>query len=194
MTLLAESVLVLNKHFLATQVCTVKDAITLTYKGAAKIVDQDYRQYTFEEWIEFSVTNQTDPVYQQRISSPSMSIIVPHVIVLIHHESIPLVARTIKYSRKNIFVRDNNTCMYCGYKFRKEQLTLDHVIPRCLGGPNSYTNVVTACKHCNSTKGGRTPEQAGMRLLSQPKTPRWKSHIGMPFSKSKQDYWKKFLV
>ena len=72
-------------------------------------------------------------------------------------------------SRKNIILRDGNICQYCGEEFHSDDLTMDHVVPKARGGEKSWKNIVTACKPCNQKKGSRTPEQAGMRLLKEPK-------------------------
>lgn len=100
---------------------------------------------------------------------------------------IPCVIRTKKYfrlnhkrvnfSRKNIFIRDNYTCQYCGICFNIAELTYDHIIPRSLwssesSSPTSWTNIVTACYKCNSKKGNRTPQQANMPLLTKPVVPK----------------------
>src|SRR5207248_1607704 len=73
----------------------------------------------------------------------------------------------------NIFLRDQNTCQYCGDFFNKAQLTLDHVIPIVQGGRKCWENIVTACKPCNQKKGGRTPVQAGFQLIRKPRQPHW---------------------
>ena len=81
----------------------------------------------------------------------------------------------VNFSRKNLFIRDNFTCQYCGYKFHANQLTYDHVIPKSkwthIGPPTSWTNILTACQGCNRKKGNRTPQQANMKMLSIPETP-----------------------
>jgi len=99
---------------------------------------------------------------------------------------IPAVARTAKYfrlhnqrvnfSRRNIFVRDDYTCQYCGLKKETSHLTYDHVIPKSLWkdfnqSPTTWTNIVTACVECNRKKGSRTPKQANMPLRNFPKEP-----------------------
>jgi len=97
------------------------------------------------------------------------------------HYPIPAVAKTnrffktnlsqITFARKNIFVRDEYSCQYCGKKFEHAKLTYDHVIPRSQGGQTNWTNIVTACVSCNSRKGNRTPKEAGMPLLKIPAKP-----------------------
>lgn len=76
-----------------------------------------------------------------------------------------------------LFRRDNHICMYCGGHFPERELSRDHVNPVVRGGLDIWTNVVTACKHCNSSKGGRTPEQAGMPLLAVPFQPTYAEYI-----------------
>jgi len=70
-----------------------------------------------------------------------------------------------------LFVRDNYRCLYCGKSFSEKQLTLDHIMPRSRGGKKTWTNSATACKRCNTAKGARTPEEAGMPLLAVPFKP-----------------------
>jgi 5-methylcytosine-specific restriction endonuclease McrA len=93
---------------------------------------------------------------------------VPSVIHLTYFVKRP--HRERKLTKFEIFNRDKYTCQYCGKQTK--ELTLDHVIPRHRNGEHSWNNVVSACKNCNRRKGGRTPEEAGMRLLCPPSTPR----------------------
>ncbi len=74
-------------------------------------------------------------------------------------------------NNRELFQRDNNTCLYCGQAFPNSQLTRDHIIPTSQGGKDNWENVVSACRHCNQKKGGRTPEQANMPLLAVPFVP-----------------------
>ena len=77
----------------------------------------------------------------------------------------------VKFSRQNIYLRDNFRCQYCGRRESSAELNLDHVTPRSLGGQTTWENIVTCCITCNVRKGGRTPESAGMRLISRPLRP-----------------------
>lgn len=74
-------------------------------------------------------------------------------------------------SNRLLFRRDGHRCMYCGQMFDDRALTRDHIIPQVQGGPDTWVNVVAACRRCNNRKGGRTPEQAGMALLAIPFAP-----------------------
>ncbi len=79
----------------------------------------------------------------------------------------------VKLNKREVLRRDDYTCQYCGQKatLSASALTIDHVIPRHLGGQHTWENLVTACANCNHRKGGRTIEQAQMRLLRQPAAP-----------------------
>jgi 5-methylcytosine-specific restriction endonuclease McrA len=119
--------------------------------------------------------------------------------------AIPAVIKTLKYfriynqrvnfSRKNLFIRDDYSCQYCGNRFDIARLTYDHVIPKSSwknksGSPTNWTNIVTACVDCNRKKGNRTPKQANMPLLSLPIEPQ-KTNKYLPIvgalSKIKED-------
>ena len=71
-----------------------------------------------------------------------------------------------------VFTRDNFRCQYCGKSKKMNEINYDHVQPRCKGGKTVWNNIVTACYPCNTRKANRTPEQAGMRLLKLPYTPK----------------------
>ena len=90
----------------------------------------------------------------------------PSVIRLIEYIHIPFERKSL--SRKNILLRDHNTCQYCGRIFPPQDLTLDHIAPRSRGGDSAWENLVTCCRSCNNRKGDRSPEAAGMRLLKRP--------------------------
>jgi len=97
-----------------------------------------------------------------------------------------------KLTRLEIFNRDKYTCQYCGKETR--QLTLDHVIPRYKGGEHTWENVVSACISCNRRKAGKTPEQAGMRLLHRPSPPHGNISFYIPYHYLQtQSEWQKYL-
>ena len=81
--------------------------------------------------------------------------------------------KKIRFSRENVYRRDEFTCQYCDKVHAARELTLDHVFPVSKGGEKSWTNIVTACKSCNQKKGDKTPQQAGMPLKSPPREPGW---------------------
>jgi 5-methylcytosine-specific restriction endonuclease McrA len=101
------------------------------------------------------------------IHSVSQTFPLPSVIRL--KEMIKRPRPIVKLTRKEIFRRDNYTCQYCGRQM--SNLTIDHVIPRHLGGETVWSNIVTACPRCNHLKGGMTPQQSGMYPIKKPKRP-----------------------
>lgn len=103
------------------------------------------------------------------INTVSKSFSVPSVIRLLSKTQFK--SSKIKFSRSNIYKRDSYRCLYCGNKFKEDDLTMDHVIPRSLGGRTTWINIVSSCFPCNSKKSNRTPQQAQMKLIEQPRYP-----------------------
>ena len=100
----------------------------------------------------------------------------------------------IRFSRVNIYARDNYKCQYCGKKASISELTYDHVVPRSQGGMTEWTNIVTCCYLCNRKKGGRTPREAGMTLLALPSQPNWVPAVAIRISlRSVPDAWRDYL-
>jgi len=159
------AVLVLNRNYQPVHVTSVKRALSLLYLGVAKAIDTQYRLYEFEDWAALSTASH-DCVHT--IDRP---IRVPRVVVLSAYEYLP--RGRVRFSRLNIYARDHDTCQYCQRRLPRSELNLDHVVPRSQGGKTSWENVVCSCVPCNLRKGGRTPEQAGLKLLKVPVRPRW---------------------
>src|SRR3990172_1308323 len=171
--MLNSSVLVLNHSYLPIHVTSVRRAFSLIYQEAARAIDEAYRTFDFEQWRGLS------PLVGESLGTPRGPIRVPRVIALLHFDRVPM--RHVRYSRVNVFARDKFTCQYCGARPHRSELNLDHVIPRSMGGRTSWENVVCSCIDCNRRKGGRTPEQARLRLLRRPAKPSWTpmlTHIG----------------
>ena len=114
--------------------------------------------------------------YDREVHSPSLDMKIPSVIALrqyVKQSEFPA------FTRFNLFLRDRFTCQYCG---SEENLTFDHVTPRRLGGKTTWENIASACAPCNMKKGGRTPKQAGMKLVSPIRPTTWQlQHIGKGF-------------
>jgi len=111
--------------------------------------------------------------HDREIRGVSITFRLPSVLRLLRYIRLRPAHKVVKFSRANIFARDRNRCQYCGRRERPEHLTFDHVIPVARGGRKTWENIVTACVPCNRRKGGRTPEEAGMRLIRPPTRPRW---------------------
>lgn len=107
--------------------------------------------------------------YNQNIRTPSIEMKIPAVVK--YRKLIKPKYRALKFSRINIYARDSFMCQYCTRKITQSKLTLDHVIPRSRGGPSSWTNCVACCIECNVRKADRTPKEANMKLLQEPRQP-----------------------
>jgi 5-methylcytosine-specific restriction endonuclease McrA len=164
----------------------VRRAISLVYRGLAKIISPEtYETHDFESWSDLSIRKE-DP----HIRTVSLSIRVPEVIVLLFYDSYP--KKRIAFSRKNIYRRDHFTCQYCGKTAGSEELSIDHIKPRSLGGESTWTNCVLACLRCNVRKGNRSLEEAGMSLIRKPTKPKWAPYLTFTLGKMKQS-WEKFI-
>jgi len=184
--MLNSTVLVLNRSYLPIHVTTVRRAFSLIYQDQARAVNEQYETFDFAAWRSL-----TTPMHVEAIGTSSGAIRVPRVIVLIGFDRIP--KRHVRYSRVNVFARDKFTCQYCGARPHRSQLNLDHVIPRSLGGKSSWENVVCSCVDCNRQKGGRTPEQARLRLHRAPSRPRWTPLMNVMVSNVRYNEWRPFL-
>jgi len=163
--MLNTSVLVLNRIYQPVHVTSVKRAFSLLYQGIARAIDDQYKLYEFSDWAELSAAE------HDSVGTINRRIRIPRVLVLSAYEHLP--KGRVRFSRLNIYARDGDTCQYCGRKLARNELNLDHVIPRSQGGKTSWENVVCSCVPCNLRKGGRTPDQAHMTLLKRPLRPRW---------------------
>lgn len=163
--MLNTSVLVLNRYYQPVHVTSVRRAFTLLYQGVARAIDEQFRLYEFAHWAALGHES------HECIHTVNRTIRVPRVLVLSAYEYLP--KGRVRFSRLNIYARDSDTCQYCGKIYTRADLNLDHVVPRSQGGRTSWENVVCSCIQCNLKKGGRTPEQAGLKLMKKPARPRW---------------------
>lgn len=108
--------------------------------------------------------------YEEELNSPSLRMKMPAVIRL--KRPLDRVKRGIKFSRINVFSRDRFCCQYCGQHKEMRELNYDHVVPRVRGGRTVWENIATCCYPCNGKKAGRTPDEAGMRLIRTPYKPK----------------------
>ena len=144
--MLNRSVLLLNQNYEPLSTCSARRAIILVWAGKAEIVEHA----------------------GQCVHSVSMTFEIPSIIRLLIYVKISY-RWNIQLTKQNILKRDRKTCQYCG---RTDSfMTVDHVIPRSLGGGETWGNLVCACSTCNTKKGDRTPIEAGMTLIKIPKKP-----------------------
>lgn len=188
-------VLVLNKVYVAVRVITVRRAFAMLCRGMAEIIhveDGQYVNYDFESWAEVSeFRRRYEPEQHDWVRTVRTEIAVPRIIRLLGYDRLP--AQRVKLNRRNLFARDRSQCQYCGQHFPTSELTLDHVTPRTQGGGDTWENLVCACVRCNARKGGRTPDQARMRLIRKPVRPKRNPLITLKLGNEKYQSWKAFL-
>ena len=188
-------VLVLNKHYMAIRVIGVRRAFSLLFRNQAEVVSCDegiYSNYDFESWRQLSELRQAFEANDHDwISTVNFNIAVPRIIRLLFYDRLP--QGLVKFNRRNIYARDRNHCQYCGKKYPSSELSLDHIIPRSMGGKTTWDNIVCACTKCNVKKGGRTPQQAHMKLITRPVKPKRNPVIHIHLRHQRYQSWKQFL-
>jgi 5-methylcytosine-specific restriction endonuclease McrA len=166
----ARKVLILNQSFEPLQVCTARRAVRLLFTGKAERIEDS----------------------PHVVRSPSTTLRLPSVIRLHHFVRLP-VSPTISFNKKNILKRDGFTCQYCG-RNGGERMTIDHIVPKSLGGRTVWENVVSACRACNLRKGNKSPHEAGMRLRHPPTRPRSAAVLGiLAHASAQHEVWRKYL-
>ncbi|HEC77835.1 MAG TPA: HNH endonuclease [candidate division WOR-3 bacterium] len=165
--MLKSAVLLLNQNYEPLTVLRVKRAITLLILGKVDLIEN---------------------VDGKLLHSISLSYPVPSVIRLKYFVRIK--RKEISLTKKNIIKRDNHQCQYCGKK--TGMMTTDHIIPKALGGADSWENLVCACLDCNNRKGNRSLKEAGMKLIRKPKRPNYFTFVLTELGRPK-DKWRPFL-
>ncbi len=158
---LQNSVVVFSRNYLPLSRINIKRAIMLLVTGQAESLELGNIQY----W---------------EVRSPSLTLQVPeHIRLTIGNPE--RLWKMPPVNRREVLRRDHHACQYCG---STKRLTLDHVIPRSKGGLHTWDNVVAACESCNSVKGDRLPQDAGMIPRTKPKAP---MHPAVAFA---EQFWK----
>jgi len=176
---LTKPVLVLNKSWTVIGTSPVYKAINLifssdsTEKSKAVVID-DCIPYTWQEWVKIKPNDENDA-----IKTISMSFKIPQIIKLTKYDKFP--KHMVLFSRANIFKRDDYKCQYCGVRPGREELTIDHILPKSKGGKTTWENCVLSCVDCNSIKSDRgmheiknTRFPVGMSLFKTPVKPKLK--------------------
>lgn len=191
--LLSTNVLVLNKFYMVLRVVTARRAFIFLAKDYAEVVHKNngrFEGYRFGSWVQASSEHNGNTL-DEYIHTPKWRILIPRVIRLLEYDKMP--RREWKLNRKNILIRDNYQCQYCGKKYPLSLITIDHIIPRSRGGTAAWTNVVTCCNKCNTKKGGRLPREAGMKLITKPQKPNFNSGLSKLLDDKKYSIWKEFI-
>jgi 5-methylcytosine-specific restriction endonuclease McrA len=161
------AVLVLNQNYEPLNVCNARRAFVLVDRGKAEVIEHG----------------------EGELRSALQAYPLPSVIRLIYMIRRP--RPQMRLTRREVFVRDKYTCQYCGKQTK--DLTIDHVMPRHRGGRHTWDNLVSACRACNHRKAGRTPLEAHMKLLSEPKRPPSSSYYVFYHYLEAQLEWRKFI-
>lgn len=184
---LSDPVLVLNRTFQPVHVTGVRRAMCMLYLGIARALDRAFTTYDFEDWARRHPHDDEDV-----LATPDRRIGIPRILVLVTYDTIP--KGVVRLSRRNIFLRDGYRCQYCGRRPAQRELNLDHIHPRSRGGPTTWENLVCCCRTCNLLKGGRTPDESGMRLLRRPRRPGWTPALQLASFPLRYEEWRPFLV
>jgi len=165
----SHEVLLLNSNYEPLNVCNMRRAFALLLLGKAEIIQQ-----------------RDVPVVTTRGEITAPSVLKMRYVV---RRPMP----QLRLSRHSVLARDNYTCQYCGS--RGKELTIDHVIPRWVGGENAWDNMVACCRRCNLKKADKTPQQANMRLTRKPKRPHFIPYLSLPLYLKAQgrDDWRMYL-
>ena len=166
-----QQTLLLNASYEPLKIVNWQKAITLLCQGKVEVIRE----------------------YDREIHAVSFSVRLPSVIRLLRYIKIKRRFDYVPFSRANIYARDDHSCQYCGESFSTSELTFVHVLPVAQGGRKDWENIVTCCVSCNRKKGGRTPEQARMKLIMVPKKPRRSPIITLKLVDHRYASWRQFL-
>ena len=185
--------LVLNRLWQAVNVVGVERAFSLLALEHAQVIyaeDGSFRVFDGAGWFAFSKNLETVPG-SRVIRTVSQQVVVPTVLLLRGYDR--MLMQEMKFNRQNLLERDDFRCQYCGKNFPVKELNMDHVVPRDRGGRTSWENVVISCIKCNSKKSNRSPKEAGMRLLKEPKRPPRRPFMSSLYGKPMEETWTHFI-
>lgn len=165
---MGQRVLVLNASYEPLQLISIRRAVVLLLQEKAELIEAT----------------------EQFLRAQGHKFEIPLVIRLVRYIRIPRRMR-LPCSRRGVLSRDRETCQYCGVQPGRSSLTVDHVLPRSRGGMTVWENVVTACRDCNHRKGGRTPEEANMVLLTRPRQPQYVA-FALLGELERHEVWRKY--
>ena len=190
-----KKVLLLDNRFKPIRIITVRGAIHLLFREVAEVMNANWQRFNVDDWL-----GETEELLKQKphtsvIRSVDKAFAVPDVICLTEFKMTTHASRCA-CNKKNIVLRDHNTCQYCGIMVSLEKASIDHVMPSSRNGQYVWTNVVTSCVKCNQAKGDKTPEEWGRPLPKKPMALKWDTkfikevHRNM---KNENKVWEMFL-
>ena len=164
-------VLVLNKSWYPVSTASFERAIGLIFScyingdPKARIIHHEtYQVFNWDDWCKIPITGESS-----RIHTSSIDFQAPEIILLTRYNKVP--QPRMSFCRRTIVRRDMHVCQYCEKKLNAIDCTIDHIFPRSRGGQSTWKNCVTACMKCNVKKSNRTPKEARMNLIKEPKVP-----------------------
>ncbi len=186
-------VLVLNRFWQPVHTCSVRRAVHLLCLGHAEVVQveggEKFRTHDLCSWIDYS--GDTMETEEEAVHGVRLALRVPKIVVLAVYDRLPRLE--VKFTRRNVFLRDKFTCQYCTKVLPEGQLNLDHVMPRDKGGRTTWENIVTSCIRCNTRKANKLPHEANMHPLRKPVAPRWRPLFGLHENGLGDESWSHFI-
>jgi len=190
-SVLEHSVLVLNRYWQPVHTCTVRRSLHLLCTGHAQVVQVEGREcfntHDLTSWIAYSAGSDI----AERIHGVRISLVVPKIVVLALYDRLPRLE--VRFSKRNVLLRDQFTCQYCARVLPETQLNLDHVTPRDKGGRTTWENIVTSCFRCNTRKANKLPHEVDMHPRSKPFAPRWRPLFGLSENGLADASWSHFI-
>lgn len=190
-SVLDRPVLVLNRFWQPVHTCSVRRSLRLLCTGHAQVVqvegEQKFTTHDLTSWIQYSAEFSCDDV----VRGAHISLRRPKIAVLTCYDRVPRLE--VRFSRRNVFLRDKFTCQYCAKTLPETQLNLDHVMPRDKGGRTTWDNIVTSCFRCNTRKANKLPHEVGMQPRNKPLAPRWRPLFGLHENGLADESWHYFL-
>jgi 5-methylcytosine-specific restriction endonuclease McrA len=179
-------VLVLNRSFQPVRVTTARRAFVMLYAGSARALDAGYEPHDWQSW-----TRRDPPEGAEFVTTPRGAVAVPRLLWLVSYNRVP--RSPVRLSRRNVFLRDDYVCQYCGVRKPPKELNLDHVVPRARGGKSTWDNLVTSCRPCNVRKGDALPHECGMVPSRPPVRPGWSTMAQLAGASRRFPEWEPFL-
>ncbi len=141
-------VLVLNATYEALNVTSLQRAVKLVFAGKAEVLHQ----------------------HERLLRAATFQMRMPSIIRMLYYIRRP--RQQVALTKKNVLLRDDYRCQYCGNK-ANGPMTVDHIVPKSAGGPSTWENLCCACLDCNNRKNNRTPQDANLKLLRKPRRPKY---------------------
>ena len=187
-------VLVLNRSYMPMYRVSWNDAFTLLWQGRVEVLE-GYEDRTIQSSPATSLETYPKALHPLRTGEDGVWM-VPSVIRFLTDVVKGMFTRGVKFTRRNIWLRDRGICQYCGLNVTVKEFEFEHVIPRSHGGKTSWDNIVVGCRPCNQKKRNRTPAQAGMRLRTKPVRPKslpGKGTLALLWGEGMPSTWKDYL-